>query len=75
MYNGGAVMEKTVEILLKENTEKVSNEVRVKIAQEIRDCPLTFEEDVVLSEQFMAAMKEFLGQVADFIEEQETSSL
>ena len=68
-------MEKTVEILLKENTEKVSNEVRVKIAQEIRDCPLTFEEDVVLSEQFMAAMKEFLGQVADFIEEQETSSL
>jgi hypothetical protein len=75
MYNGGAVMEKTVEILVKDNTEKVSNEVRVKIAQEIRDCPLTFEEDVVLSEQFMAAMKEFLGQVADFIEEQETSSL
>ena len=68
-------MEKTIEILLKENTEKVSGEVRAKIAEEIRNCPLAFEEDAIQSEKFMEAMKEFLNQIAEFIEEQEPSSL
>ena len=62
-------MEKTTEILIKENTEKVSQEVRVKIAQEIRDCPMHFEGGITPSVEFMESMKDLLNQIAEFIEE------
>jgi hypothetical protein len=62
-------MQKTTEIILKENTVKITEEVRVKIAQEIRDCPINFEGDITPSVEFMEAMKDLLNQIADFIEE------